>query len=544
MGYDVNSVGGIYFIFGDDQGDLFRLMRGRIENLSAGGGNDRIIATENHPGIREPIGIFSKPNPLYYVGDVVHAGSGDDAIIIEASGGLFLGGDGDDAISNDGPGGNVMRIYGDDDSFTDTAGHGNDTISDGVGNEYIDGGEGTDLLLFDNVDDAVTVVLGDANPNGTYELGSTSGGSGNDVLLRIENVGGSRFGDVITGNNVANVISGGNGPDTVSGQEGDDLIFGNAGNDTIRGDDGEDEIHGDGGSDTLRGGNDDDDIFGGPGGDTLLGDQGNDYLNPGSGTNTVRGGIGIDTVDYSDAPVAIFADLDPPGPAGGVVRRDLGSGAMEFDFLSSVENLIGTAFNDFIAGSSAANNLQGRGGDDAIAGGGSGDLIAGGAGEDFLFGNDGGDAISGGNQADFIDGGTGNDTIYGGRGADVILGGPDSDTLSGDAGDDLYVWGPADLSRTARDTVSGFSPGDTLVFNNLVPDPATAQASDWLRAVVQPNGEDTLLIFDTDGTPGPGTGVDAGRDVALLLDVVIPNSQALALLQLAGGIDFTATDFG
>ena len=52
------------------------------------------------------------------------------------------------------------------------------------------------------------------------------------------------------------------------------------------------------------------------------------------------------------------------------------------DNLSSIENLVGTAYNDQLIGSSGFNSIDGGAGNDLIRGGGSNDRLTGGAGRD------------------------------------------------------------------------------------------------------------------------------------------------------------------
>jgi len=54
-------------------------------------------------------------------------------------------------------------------------------------------------------------------------------------LIGIENLLGSNFNDVLTGNTLANTLSGGAGTDTLNGGGGNDILIGGAGKDTMIG---------------------------------------------------------------------------------------------------------------------------------------------------------------------------------------------------------------------------------------------------------------------------------------------------------------------
>jgi Ca2+-binding RTX toxin-like protein len=71
----------------------------------------------------------------------------------------------------------------------------------------------------------VTVSLAIAGAQNTV-------GAGSDTLTGFENLVGSSFNDVLTGNASANVLSGGAGDDTLDGGAGDDTLDGGAGTDT------------------------------------------------------------------------------------------------------------------------------------------------------------------------------------------------------------------------------------------------------------------------------------------------------------------------
>jgi Ca2+-binding RTX toxin-like protein len=135
------------------------------------------------------------------------------------------------------------------------------------------------------------------------------------------------------------------------------------------------EIHGSDLDDTLS-------ALGGS--DTLRGHDGDDILKGGEVYDTLDGGDGHDTVDYTASAKRIVAKLAGPAP------QSKGEGR---DTLVSVENLIGSAFNDRLTGDAEDNHLWGGVGRDRIGGGDGADTLAGGAGADLLAGSDGADVF-------------------------------------------------------------------------------------------------------------------------------------------------------
>lgn len=174
------------------------------------------------------------------------------------------------------------------------------------------------------------------------------------------------------------------GPPGPSGgaTEGDDrgptAIVGTSAGETLDGLGGHDQLFGLGGADTLIGGTGDDELAGGPGGDVL------------------NGGAGVDTAVYSDAAAGVRAELAKAGNNTGEARGDS---------YVSIENLLGSAFNDSLVGDNMSNVLTGGDGNDSIVAGGD---------SDFVFGGRGDDAIQGNGGTDRIEGGEGNDTLSGG----------------------------------------------------------------------------------------------------------------------------------
>lgn len=98
----------------------------------------------------------------------------------------------------------------------------------GGGDNIMDGGTGTeiDTVSYEHALSAITVKLAVATAQ-------TTGGSGKDTLIHIENVTGSQYNDTLTGSSTANELNGGVGNDTLGGGGGKDVLTGGAGNDVF-----------------------------------------------------------------------------------------------------------------------------------------------------------------------------------------------------------------------------------------------------------------------------------------------------------------------
>ncbi|MEM7212550.1 MAG: Ig-like domain-containing protein, partial [Pseudomonadota bacterium] len=122
-----------------------------------------------------------------------------------------------------------ITALGDDDVID--PGAGSDSIDAGAGNDILLGSAGSDSM---NGGDGIDTVSYAASNNGvTFGLDATgSGGDAEgDTVFGIENLTGSNYDDVLTGDAAANVILGLNGDDTLNGRGGDDTMEGGAGND-------------------------------------------------------------------------------------------------------------------------------------------------------------------------------------------------------------------------------------------------------------------------------------------------------------------------
>jgi Ca2+-binding RTX toxin-like protein len=87
----------------------------------------------------------------------------------------------------------------------------------------------------------------------------------------------------------------------------------------------------------------------------------------------------------------------------------------------SVENAIGSAWNDTLSAHKAGSLLNGAGGNDTLLGGQGADNLVGGIGSDHLDGSYGADTLNGGDGADTMIGGTGSDLMTGGLGLDTFI---------------------------------------------------------------------------------------------------------------------------
>jgi Ca2+-binding RTX toxin-like protein len=103
-------------------------------------------------------------------------------------------------------------------------GAGNDRFIAGNRLNKLNGRQGDDTVTYKNSKTKVVAILNVKTP-----------GKGNDVLLAIENVIGSRFADSLTGDGHANVLTGQGGPDVLKGLGGDDQLDGKGGKDHVNG---------------------------------------------------------------------------------------------------------------------------------------------------------------------------------------------------------------------------------------------------------------------------------------------------------------------
>jgi Ca2+-binding RTX toxin-like protein len=129
-----------------------------------------------------------------------------------------------------------------------------ESYEDWGGNDTIDGAGGEDEVRYTR--DAQRGVVVDLEAQTAQDSRN-----GTDILIGIEQVRGSVFGDQIMGSSVAN---------TLRGEGGADAIWGRGGNDSLGGGAGDDSLYGESGSDTLDGGTGNDRLDGGAGRDAAV----------------------------------------------------------------------------------------------------------------------------------------------------------------------------------------------------------------------------------------------------------------------------------
>jgi Ca2+-binding RTX toxin-like protein len=128
----------------------------------------------------------------------------------------------------------------------------------------------------------------------------------------------------------------------------------------------------------------------------VYGGRGNDRFKANPVAEIFMGGAGADAVDYSATSAGIVVSLD--NKYGD--NKPFGRGGAAGDKFASIENMIGSGFDDWIGGTAGSNTLLGLAGDDTIWGFGGEDNINGADGIDQLFGGDGRDQIFGGGGND------------------------------------------------------------------------------------------------------------------------------------------------
>ncbi len=338
-------------------------------------------------------------------------GAGDDT--------LYGGPGGGDDLLHGGPG--ADRLYG---------GAGRDTLVGGPGADVLVGGAGADFASYRTSAAGVTVRLYDGTARGGDAEGDRFAGTvaiagepaeAGDAMPTMEEEGATaemptvEEEDATAGMPAAEEET----PATAMpaaqrldiehliGSAWDDVLVGDAGGNWLLGLDGD---------------------------DVLDGRAADDWLDGGMGADRLSGGAGSDVVSYERSGAGVVVRLHSATASGGDAEGDRFVGLEEVEYIDAegevqrellpdIEDLVGSAHADVLAGDRRDNRLDGGGGDDTLYGGpgGGDDLLRGGAGADRLYGGAGRDTLVGGPGNDLLIGGTGDDEIFGGAGADIFV---------------------------------------------------------------------------------------------------------------------------
>ena len=441
--------------------------------------------------------------------DVLYGSAADDVILGLGGSDRLFGKAGDD------------RLFGDKQTTLEKAMADGDAKGKANRGDWLDGGQGDDLLIGTASRD---VLLG-GNDRDTL-----IGGAGDDVLSGDETTGALEQGWAVKHATVT-IAGGVTSHRTVfskasinsASEGGDDVLYGQGGKDFIDGGWGEDLLDGGADDDFLKGDQGNDTLAGGSGNDVMLGDNldwggglpsrhhGNDVLDGGSGDDSLGGNGGSDALYGGPGNDILQGDdgvLDGvEGDAAHFFGDDLLDGGLGDDTLwggGGDDLLFGGEGHDDLIGDSPEHSvryhgndfLDGGAGDDTLRGMGGADTLTGGAGADFLDG-DVSDLQPGGSNNDVLQGGEGNDTLQGGFGADTLYGGAGDDILAGDYENSAEAEQNADYLHggSGNDTLLGGAGNDTLL---------GGEGTDYLR------GDSGDNVFDG----GPGADVLDGMDGA------------------------------
>ncbi|MDA9885541.1 hypothetical protein N9D59_08020, partial [Burkholderiaceae bacterium] len=374
--------------------------------------------------------------------------------------------------------------FGNESTFNAFRGRGGDDRVYGNGNtrvEYVDSLVAVHVDLQSNYSDA----------RYASDLGADAYVSslGKDEIYNVNAVSGSAYDDWLVGSSAE--------MEFFEGRAGDDLIDGGGGVwNQVRYDFDTGGVtvnlgtgvafDGWGGTDTLI---DIDGVTGSAFDDLLIGSD-SDYqqgFQGGAGNDTILAEGGYDEVMFINAKAGVNVDLSSVQTTKTVAGVDysgitIADGSGGTDFVSGVEGIEGSGFNDTLTGSDGNNRIDGRGGSDTLDGGDGVDWVE--------YNNDAGGvfvsladgvAIQGMDSASYFSTYTNTNGVYD---AAVSIGGRDKDTLSGfeniqgSQGNDVLIGDGGDnrfVTVGGTDYVVGGAGIDKLIVNGTYD-------SSWLQA--------------------------------------------------------------
>ncbi|MFE1597361.1 calcium-binding protein [Methylobacterium sp. ID0610] len=412
------------------------------DTLSGGGGADRLVGGKGNDSLIGGEGD-----------DELVGGAGNDTLTGGAGADRFLGGDGIDTVSYaDRDGGMTIHLagsagagQGEGDTFESIEAilgtRYGDRFMAGPSADSIDGGAGTDMVSY--AGSAGAIIL-------DRRAKFSTGDAGGDRLANIEIIEGTRFDDVLIGDDRDDIFIGGGGADRLDGGSGMDALWyltsaAGVAVDLATGA----ASGGDAAGDTVTG---IEHLIGSNFADTLTASVAGSWLEGGGGNDTIFGGDAADTISGG---IAATTDPGALGPGPGGPQADVIHGGGGDDVIEGASDDTGTlidgdAGNDRITVASAT--ARGGAGDDILTGRSTGYQLYGDAGSDELHLASDGTA----------DGGAGGDvyhvrSIVGGRIADTGTDGLDyvimdnartsAAILTERVGDDLRVTAQADAKN-------------------------------------------------------------------------------------------------
>jgi Ca2+-binding RTX toxin-like protein len=232
---------------------------------------------------------------------------------------------GDDTLIG-GSGNNTLFGFAGNDTID--GGAGNDWLIGGTGDNTLIGGDGVDLAFYGDPTYAAVYTEDGEGITVNLQTGTRTGGGGTDKLVSIEEVIGSQFDDSFIGN------------------DGDNYFEGIAGNDDFNGAEGSDTV----GYWVNTG--------------VVVDLENNTAFNAGTTS------LGSDAADNIQSIRAQYQNSSPP-----LLSPDTWD-EVGLDTFTSIENVVGSGFNDLLIGNQYSNRLEGRGGNDYIIGGEGQDTVS------------------------------------------------------------------------------------------------------------------------------------------------------------------------
>ena len=281
----------------------------------------------------------------------------------------------------------------------------------------------------------------------------------------------------------------------------------------------------------------------------LVGTEADDTFVDREGILSYDGAEGSDTIDLSGRSREVFLSLSSEANEGetdsdetaavqtGLISAEGGEpapseGNLPAKRLVSIENVIGTGFNDNLTGSAQDNRIEAGDGDDFVDGGAGGrDVLIGGNGIDtvafdlaqssivFDLGKQGelqstdigqilaegfestigsafSDTLSGDNNDNTLIGNDGNDMLEGGAGNDTLIGAGNDDILGGGEGTDTFLYQTfGGLVLEGNDTITDFNLSEDILDMR-----ASFETIEAVRSATSQQGSNALISLGESGS--------------------------------------------